>query len=218
MYGHDEVARIYQHSARAEAEFSALPLVARYCVSLARYVQNPLNEYAALGSDLTAVTFTEAQNLIPKDKLLVALERGIVNVVNNVGVDINRAVNDPYHRALLPYVAGLGPRKSEALIKKLGQIGGTVVNRSNFIKQNLVPTQIFINCCGFLYIPQDPDSKEIARVRDHYEDVPDPLDETRIHYEDYDLARKMALDALEMDDEDVVGKHPSTTLLSSSRI
>ncbi|GAB1517748.1 Transcription elongation factor spt6 [Rhizoctonia solani] len=209
MYGHDEVARIYQHSPRAEAEFSALPLVARYCVSLARYVQNPLNEYAALGSDLTAVTFTEAQNLIPKDKLLVALERAIVNIVNNVGVDINRAVNDPYHRTLLPYVAGLGPRKSEALIKKLGQIGGTVVNRSNFIKQNLVPTQIFINCCGFLYVPQDPDSKEIARVRDHYEDVPDPLDETRIHYEDYDLARKMALDALEMDDEDVVGKHPS---------
>ncbi|KAG8713489.1 Transcription elongation factor spt6 [Ceratobasidium sp. 423] len=209
MYGHDEVARIYQHSPRAENEFSALPLVARYCVSLARYVQNPLNEYAALGSDLTAITFTEAQHLIPKDKLLVALERGIVNIVNNVGVDINRAVNDPYHRALLPYVAGLGPRKAEALIKKLGQNGGTVVNRSNFIKQNLVPTQIFINCCGFLYIPQDPDSKEITRVRDHYEDVADPLDETRIHYEDYDLARKMALDALEMDDEDVHGKHPS---------
>ncbi|KAJ1309768.1 hypothetical protein OPQ81_006534 [Rhizoctonia solani] len=209
MYGHDEVARIYQNSARAEAEFSALPLVARYCVALARYVQSPLNEYAALGSDLTAITFTEAQHLIPKDKLLVALERAIVNIVNNVGVDINRAVNDPYHRALLPYVAGLGPRKAEALIKKLGQNGGTVVNRSNFIKQNLVPTQIFINCCGFLYIPQDPDSKEITRVRDHYEDVPDPLDETRIHYEDYDLARKMALDALEMDDEDVHGKHPS---------
>ncbi|CAE6448974.1 unnamed protein product [Rhizoctonia solani] len=209
VYGHDEVARIYQHSARAENEFSALPLVARYCVSLARYVQSPLNEYAALGSDLTAISFAEAQHLIPKDKLLVALERAIVNIVNNVGVDINRAVNDPYHRTLLPYVAGLGPRKAEALIKKLGQNGGTVVNRSNFIKQNLVPTQIFINCCGFLYIPQDPDSKEITRVRDHYEDVADPLDETRIHYEDYDLARKMALDALEMDDEDVHGKHPS---------
>lgn len=45
-----------------------------------------------------------------------------MNIVNNVGVDINRAVNDPYHRALLPYVAGLGPRKAEALIKKLGSI------------------------------------------------------------------------------------------------
>lgn len=87
--------------------------------------------------------------------------------------------------------------------------GGSVVNRTNFIKQGLLPTQIFINCCGFLYIPQDPDSKEITRVRDNYDDVPDPLDETRIHYEDYDLARKMAVDALEIDDEDVVGKHPS---------
>lgn len=84
-----------------------------------------------------------------------------------------------------------------------------MVNRTNFVKQGLIATQIFINCCGFLYIPQDPDSKETTRVRDNYDDVPDPLDETRIHYEDYDLARKMAVDALEIDDEDVVGKHPS---------
>ncbi|QRV99986.1 transcription elongation factor SPT6 [Ceratobasidium sp. AG-Ba] len=209
MYGYDEVARIYQNSPRAEAEFSALPLIARYCVSLARYVQSPLNEYAALGSDLAAIQFIEAQHLIPKDKLLVALERAIVNIVNNVGVDLNRALNDPYHRALLPFVAGLGPRKAEALIKKLGQIGGNVVNRLNFLKQSLFTPQIFINSCGFLLIPQEPDSKEITRVRDNYEDVPDPLDETRIHCEDYDLARKMAVDALEIDDEDVVGKHPS---------
>ncbi|KAG9097196.1 Transcription elongation factor spt6, partial [Ceratobasidium sp. 370] len=209
MYGYDEVARIYQHSPRAEAEFSALPLIARYCVSMARYVQSPLNEYAALGSDLAAITYIEAQHLIPKDKLLVALERAIVNIVNNVGVDLNRALNDPYHRALLPFVAGLGPRKAEALIKKLGQIGGNVVNRLNFVKQGLFGPQIFINCCGFLFIPQDPDSKEPTRIRDNYDDVPDPLDETRIHCEDYDLARKMAVDALEIDDEDVVGKHPS---------
>ncbi|KAG8750747.1 Transcription elongation factor spt6 [Ceratobasidium sp. 428] len=64
MYGYDEVARIYQHSPRAEAEFSALPLIARYCVSMARYVQSPLNEYAALGSDLAAITYIEAQHLV----------------------------------------------------------------------------------------------------------------------------------------------------------
>lgn len=64
MYGYDEVARIYQHSPRAAAEFSALPLIARYCVSMARYVQSPLNEYAALGSDLAAITYIEAQHLV----------------------------------------------------------------------------------------------------------------------------------------------------------
>lgn len=59
IYAQDEVARIYQHSKRAEEEFGALSTIARYCVGLARYVQGPLNEYAALGSDITAISFDE---------------------------------------------------------------------------------------------------------------------------------------------------------------
>jgi transcription elongation factor SPT6 len=58
-YVHDDVARIYQHSKRAEAEFSALSPTAKYCVGLARYIQSPLNEYAALGADITAIAFEE---------------------------------------------------------------------------------------------------------------------------------------------------------------
>ena len=46
------------HSKRAE-EFSALSTITRYCIHLARYVQSPLNEYAALGSDITAISFDE---------------------------------------------------------------------------------------------------------------------------------------------------------------
>lgn len=49
----------------------------------------------------------------------MALERALVDVVNKVGVDINRAANDEYYAALLPYVAGLGPRKAQVLIKKV---------------------------------------------------------------------------------------------------
>lgn len=59
IYVDDEVARIYQHSKRADEEFSALPPLAKYCIGLARFVQSPLNEYAALGSDITAITFNE---------------------------------------------------------------------------------------------------------------------------------------------------------------
>lgn len=50
------------------------------------------------------------------------MERALVDVVNKVGVDINRAVNDPYYASLLPYVAGLGPRKAEAMVKKISQL------------------------------------------------------------------------------------------------
>lgn len=39
--------------------------------------------------------------------------------------------------------------------------------------------------------------------------APDPLDDTRIHPEDYELARKMATDALELDEEDIHDEHPS---------
>lgn len=65
IYVQDEVARLYQHSNRADEEFSALSPLSKYCVGLARYVQSPLNEYAALGSDITAITFEdEFQQLV----------------------------------------------------------------------------------------------------------------------------------------------------------
>ena len=43
----------------------------------------------------------------------------MMNVVNVVGVDINRAVHDPYYQHLLPFVSGLGPRKAQLVIKKI---------------------------------------------------------------------------------------------------
>ena len=56
---------------------------------------------------------------VPKEKLLTAFERRLVDVTNKVGVDINRAVTDPYYQHLLPFVCGLGPRKAQALVKKI---------------------------------------------------------------------------------------------------
>lgn len=52
----------------------------------------------------------------------MALERALVDVVNKVGVDINRAANDDYYASMLPYVAGLGPRKAQVLIKKIAAL------------------------------------------------------------------------------------------------
>jgi transcription elongation factor SPT6 len=64
-----------------------------------------------------------------------------------------------------------------------------------------------LNASGFLRIPHDAELKPIKGQRD--EDVQDPLDDTRIHPEDYELARKMATDALELDEEDIHDEHPS---------
>ncbi|CAL1704685.1 unnamed protein product [Somion occarium] len=211
IYVYDEVARLYQNSKRAEEEFSALSSIAKYCVGLARYTQSPLNEYAALGADIAAVSYLEGvHHPIPTDRVLTALERVLVDITNKVGVDINRAVTDSYYQHLLPFVCGLGPRKAQVLVKKIAQIGGTLVNREQFVKSNLLTTKIFLNAAGFLRIVQSTDGVKASKNRHGEEaDAPDPLDNTRIHPEDYELARKMATDALELDEEDVHDEHPS---------
>lgn len=69
-------------------------------------------------------------------------------------------------------------------------------------------TKIFLNAAGFLRITQDHEMKPTKNRHDD-DTAQDPLDDTRIHPEDYELARKMATDALELDEEDVHDEHPS---------
>lgn len=65
IYVHDDVARLYQNSKRATAEFGEdISHIAKYCIGLARYVQSAVCEYASLGQDLTAINFDSSQKLV----------------------------------------------------------------------------------------------------------------------------------------------------------
>ncbi|KAG4306527.1 hypothetical protein PORY_000515 [Pneumocystis oryctolagi] len=194
VYVNDDVARLYQNSERANKEFPNLPSLGKYCVSLARYMQSPLMEYAAMGNDITSISFHPWQHLIPRDKLQRVLETAIVDIVNLVGVDINDVIRSSYKLNLLPYVCGLGPRKAQSLCKRISLVGGYISNRAELITKSIVTRNIFINCASFLKIPYN-DSSVL--------DSSEVLDSTRVHPEDYELARKMAADALELDEEDV---------------
>lgn len=157
--------------------------------------------------------------------MLTALERVLIDVVNKVGVDINRAVTDTYYQNLLQFVSGLGPRKAQVLVKKIAAMvsnshferapiftviqGGNLINRDQFIKNGLLTAKIFLNAAAFLRIMQDSEPKPAKNRHGEEIDVPDPLDGTRVHPEDYELARKMATDALELDEEDIHDEHPS---------
>lgn len=194
----DEVARLYQDSPRAVAEHPSLGSLTRYCIGLARYMQNPMKEYAALGKDVTSLAIHPYQRYLPQDKLYKHLETAMVDMVNLVGVNINDAMGDAYTAHLLPYVAGLGPRKAQLLIKGINANGGVVALRDELVgdpekhKLPVLGPKIWNNCASFLFIEYDatnPDS--------------DPLDNTRVHPEDYELARKVAADALGLDEEDV---------------
>jgi transcription elongation factor SPT6 len=47
---------------------------------------------------------------------MIHLERGLVNVVCSTGIEVNSCVASPYERVMLPFIAGLGPRKADVLI------------------------------------------------------------------------------------------------------
>lgn len=198
MIVQDECARLYKDSPRAQAEHPTITPLTRYCVALAKYLQDPLKEYAALGKDIVSLSFHPCQSLLPEDKLKKCLETAMVDLVNLCGVDINEAVSDPYVANLLPYVSGLGPRKAQAVIKGINMNGGSVIRRDELVgdpdnnKLPVVGVKVWDNCASFLFIEYDSSNPQT-----------EPLDNTRVHPEDYELGRKMAADALELDEEDV---------------
>jgi transcription elongation factor SPT6 len=196
----DETARLYWLTPKADREFPHLGAMHRYCVGLARYMQNPLLEYASLGKDIVSIPLVQNQNLVPQEKLLERLETAMIDMVNLVGVELNDAFNDPYLAQVLQYVCGLGPRKASQLLKTIQVNGEQVLSRFDLIgvtqdhrelKQAIGP-KVFQNAASFIYLRYDQG-----------EETMDYLDNTRVHPEDYDLARKMVADALEMDEEDV---------------
>ncbi|WFD46303.1 Transcription elongation factor spt6 [Malassezia furfur] len=200
----DDVARLYQHSERAAQEFPELSVLARYCIGLARYAQSPVNEFAALGTDLSAVQFDPAQRLLPSDRLRTHLERAIVMLVNDIGVDVNEAVVNPYVQHMLPYVAGLGPRKAHALVHAIRtKLEGNVVSRAGMLQHGILSFNVWNNYASFLRLEPDAAGEALA------EEQSDVLDTTRIHPEDYDFPRQMARDALNKHEEDLEGENPS---------
>ncbi|KAI5290265.1 Transcription elongation factor spt6, partial [Ascosphaera aggregata] len=192
----DEVAQLYKTSKRAKMEHPGFGEWTNYCVALAKYLQSPMKEYASLKKDIATLPLAKGQQLVPQDKLLKYLESALVDMVNLCGVDINEAITDTNTANLLPYVCGLGPRKAAHLLKIANMNGGTVNNRLELLGVNVqyhaMGIKVWNNCASFLYIEYDSTDVDA-----------DYLDNTRVHPEDYDIARKMAADALELDEEDI---------------
>jgi transcription elongation factor SPT6 len=91
---------------------------------------------------------------------------------------------------------------ADGLFCWLLQCGGTLICRADLVKKEICTSRIFMNCVAFLKIPLEESLEEEPEY--------DILDSTRIHCEDYHIARKMAADAEEMDEEDLEDMtHPS---------
>lgn len=207
IYVDDEIAVRYQHSKRGSQEFPNKPPLVKYCIALARYMHSPLLEYANLDQEgLSALTFHPHQSLLSKDTFLKVVETAFVDIVNLVGVEVNKATDNPYYASTLKYISGFGPRKAIDFLESLQRLNEPLLARQQLITHNILHKTIFMNSAGFLYISWN-------EKRQKYEDLEhDQLDSTRIHPEDYHLATKVAADALEYDPDVIAEKEEQGTM------
>ncbi|KAI3479482.1 hypothetical protein L1887_58500 [Cichorium endivia] len=78
---------------------------------------------------------------------------------------------------------GSRSRKAHALVNAINtKLEGTLINRTLLLSRSILPFQVFQNCASFLRIEQD------MLLEADEDDVPDVLDSTRIHPEDYELS------------------------------
>ncbi|XP_066551774.1 transcription elongation factor SPT6 isoform X1 [Amia ocellicauda] len=192
----NELAMLYMNSKKSETDFRDYPPLLRQAVSVARKIQDPLIEYAQVCSsdeDILCLKLHPLQEHVVKEELLNALYCEFINRVNEVGVDVNRAIAHPYTQSLVQYVCGLGPRKGSHLLKILKQNNTRLENRTQLVTMCHMGPKVFINCAGFIKI----DTASLGDSTDSYIEV---LDGSRVHPETYEWARKMAVDALEYDE------------------
>ncbi|KAJ2581584.1 Transcription elongation factor spt6 [Coemansia sp. RSA 1836] len=185
-YADDAAARLWWDCDAARAELPAMRREERYCVAVARTLQDAPNAYAALGADVLKLRLHPAQRLVDAALLLPAVQRAFVNVVAKSGVDVNAAAAHPHRAHVLPFVAGLGPRKAHAILARTSP-AAPLESRNDLVTRRLCTRCVFVNCASFL------------RIRPP---LADALDATRIHPQDYILAYKMALDALDIEEDD----------------
>lgn len=194
----NELAKIYANSNKGMADFRDYPILLRQAVSLARKMQDPLIEYSQLctaDEEILCLRYHSLQSQLPKEYLLENLYMEFINRTNEVGVDVNLAVQNSLTVNLIQFICGLGPRKGQALIKILKQTNQRLENRTQLVTACHMGPKVFINCSGFIKI----DTNSLGDSTEAYVEV---LDGSRVHPETYEWARKMAVDALEYDDED----------------
>ncbi|XP_031780062.1 transcription elongation factor SPT6-like [Nasonia vitripennis] len=188
----NHLAVIFANSLQARSEFRDYPLELRQAISLARRLQDPLVEFSQLcnsENEILCLKYHDLQDQLAKEELLQSIQLEFVNRVNEVGVDINKIIQQHHGENLLQYVCGLGERKAQTLIRIVKHKENKCLeNRSQLVTACHMGPKVFTNCVGFIKI--DTDS-----LADSTEDYVEELDGSRVHPEAYEFARKMAADA-----------------------
>ena len=160
-------ASIYSASKLAIEEFPDLDVTIRGAISIARRIQDPLAELVKISPQSIGVG--QYQHDVNQKKLKSSLEEVVEDCVNTVGVNINTASS-----ALLNYVSGITKTTAKNIVDYKIE-NGPFTNRQEILKVKGIGPKAFVQCAGFLRIPE---SEEI-------------LDNTEVHPESYEIAKKI---------------------------
>ena len=160
-------ASVYSASKLAAEEFPEFDVSLRSAVSIARRLLDPLAELVKI--DPKAIGVGQYQHDMPPKQLEETLSGVVEGCVNSVGVDLNTA-----SYSLLSYVAGLGPKLAKNIVEYREE-NGAFSSRKELLKVNKLGTKAYTQAAGFLRI----------------ENGDEPLDNTAVHPESYEAAKKI---------------------------
>ena len=168
-------ASVYSASKEAQREFPDYEVQERSAVSIGRRVIDPLSELVKI--DPKSIGVGEYQHDVNSKKLTESLDNTVSKVVNEVGVNINTASN-----FILKYVSGL----TTTVINKIQKFKEKKEFTSREEIKKLTTDKVYEQCVGFLRINNSIN----------------PLDNTGIHPESYELTSKL-LNLLNLDIKDI---------------
>jgi uncharacterized protein len=160
-------ASVYSASSLARQEFPDLDVTIRGAVSIARRAQDPLAELVKI--DPRSIGVGMYQHDVDQSALTHALDGVVESVVNSVGVDVNTASS-----ALLTHVAGIGPKLANNIVTHR-DANGPFKSRAALRKVAGLGPKAYEQAAGFM------------RIRNGA----NPLDESAIHPESYEIAESI---------------------------
>lgn len=177
----EDGASIYSASAVAREEFPDYDVTVRGAVSIGRRLMDPLAELVKI--DPKSLGIGQYQHDVDQTLLKEKLDDVVESCVNTVGVNLNTA-----SKHLLSYVSGIGAAIAQNIVDYRVE-NGAFSSRQELLKVKRLGQKVFEQAAGFLRIPG-------AR---------NPLDNSAVHPERYELVEKMVRDYGFSVDE-IVGK------------
>jgi len=163
-------ASVYSASETARKEFPDYDVTVRGAVSIGRRLIDPLAELVKI--DPKSIGVGQYQHDVNQSLLKSKLDDVVISCVNNVGVDLNTASSE-----LLSYVSGLGSKLAAGIVEYRND-NGPFKTREELKKVKRLGGKAFEQAAGFLRIKGGAN----------------PLDESAVHPESYDIVIKMAKD------------------------